>query len=794
MILRFTYAGLAIILICMIAVSCQSPEQETNKTTWAIERKLSTPHYKQEIQPIFNRRCVACHGCIGSPCNLKLDSFRAADRGAMVRNPYSTHFETYLRTGMDVVQTIDEWRSRGFFPVISRTGTAQQNLEQSLLYHMLLAGTRWNQPGFSLSALESTYQHRFAHQCPSTTSSLLEYLKKNPSAGMPYGLPAIGDADFNTLKNWIAAGAPGPTEQDIQDTLQIDDPQAVYQWERFFNNPDKRYQLVMRYLFDHTFLAHIVLEESPDDFFRLVRSKTPPAENNKDLENSIVFETNPVDIIDTPLPYDNPYTYAGVEKFYYRLKKITTPIVQKSHFVWTLKLDDIEYLKELFFARGWDPKADLNPPWGIGNPFRIFRAIPTDIRSRFMLENSELIVSAITYGPVCLGQTATYAVKDQFWVFFVDPAHDATVLEPDLGLNTWNLFMDKSQLGNNEYEDAYAKALARIQPEGYSLEAIWNGTQTNKNAWLTVLRHDTNTSVMKGGKGGIPRTFWLVDYGGFERIYYDTVADFKYWSGDAEKLKTLIFFDNLREEFQDNFLLLLPANQREKIRHKWTQGIGSVALYAMPFAGKDQPTQIETGGPHPLLNLIGLIRDSMGPKISGLPDKLNPLEKPNIPVGEPIDSYENWTRAVSNLTVSKNYQFPRFLPSVTLLRLDNGIESKVYSLIANRVYASQDTLIFQNSTALPDENTMSVYPTLIGGFPNLFIQLDINQTTEFLEELKGIKSLEDWNQFKYKYATLRNDEDFWSIYDWFNQWNFQNRGIHAGILDLSYYNISDSGY
>ncbi len=41
----------------------------------------ASAEYVTDIQPIFNRRCIACHGCLGSPCNVKLDSFRGADRG-----------------------------------------------------------------------------------------------------------------------------------------------------------------------------------------------------------------------------------------------------------------------------------------------------------------------------------------------------------------------------------------------------------------------------------------------------------------------------------------------------------------------------------------------------------------------------------------------------------------------------------------------------------------------------------------------------------------------------------------
>ncbi len=785
---------LMLFLTFITPLACYGFDRQDAVTAKLPEATRGALEYSRDIQPIFNRRCIACHGCIGSPCNLKMDSFRGVDRGALGRNPYSTHFEAYPRTGMDVVQTTEQWRSRGFFPVLFNEGTIQANLDQSLLYPMLRTGNRNNQPGFSREALMPSYKDRYDHSCPSTPTAIKAYLDQRPFAGMPFGLPAISAAELKTLTNWIIAGSPGPTGKEQQAAARISNLSAVSKWEAYFNAPDKQSKLVSRYIFDHVFLASIVLEESPGDFFRLVRSKTPPTRIVTKADGTKYSVNLPVEVIATPLPYDNPYSYAGVDKFYYRLQKSTTPIVQKNHFVWQLTLSDIEHLQALFLKPVWDDQADLDPPWGIGNPFKIFQAIPAEARYRFMLENSELIISGITYGPVCLGQTATYAVKDQFWVNFIDPKFDASVLDPELGLETWNVFMDRSMFGNDEYEAAYAKALAKLTPTGYSLEAIWNGEQKDNNAWITVLRHESNTSSMKGPQGGMPRTFWLVSYSGFERIYYDTVANFKYWAGDPKKLETLIFFNDLRQEFEDNFLLLLPKKDREKIRHQWTQGVGAFGLYFMPFAGENQPTTIETDQQHPLLSLVNQIQGHMGREVSGPVDQFNPWVKPDVSLDKPFTSYQDWTQAVATLTVSTDYRFPRFLPSVTLVKLNHGKESRVYSLVANRVYASQDTLVFQNGTALPGENTLSVYNTLIGGFPNLFMELDIEQAAQFLKDLQGIQTFDDWKFWKYKYATLRNSAHFWPLYDWFNEWNFSQRGIQAGYLDLSYYDHYDTVY
>ncbi len=455
---------------------------------------------------------------------------------------------------MDLVQTTGEWRQRGFYPILNREGMVQDRLNRSLISKMVDAGYRHNQPGFSREAV----MPRYNHQCPATPQALDAYLQAAPAAGMPFGLPAISSADLNKLTAWVANDLPGPTQGELQLAGQVSDKATVAAWEAFLNHPDPRNGLVARYIFDHVSQASIVLEESPGDFFRIVRSATPATQTMMDATGKAITVELPIQVIDTPFPYSNPYEYAGVSQFWYRLQKVTEPRIQKNHFVWHLNKGSLAHLNELFLARDWDKTQDMNPPWGVGNPFLVYRAIPAEARSLFLLENAEVIVGGITYGPLCLGRTATYAVKDHLWV--------------------------------------------------------------------------------------------------------------------------------------------------------------------------------------------------------------------------------------------TAYKFPRFLPSVVLLRLNHGQVSRVYSLVANRVYMTQFDMLFQNGEALPDEDTMSVYPTIVGGFPNLFMELDLTQAPAFLKELRSVQTLEDWTALRNRYGILRNSERFWSSLDWFNDWNFKNRGEEAGYLDLSYYDLLDTVY
>ena len=742
--------------------------------------------YQRDVQPIFNRRCIACHGCLGSPCNLKLDSYAATERGAFGLNPYTSHVRAYPRTDRDAAKTLEQWRELGFWSVLGQDEqceasepTSQDRLDGSLMARFLAAGKAHNQPGFSRDALAPAYADRFEYGCPATSNAAETLLAANPAMGMPFGLPAIDGDDYDVLTRWIAAGAPGPSDEELRAAAAPARPGEVARWEAFFNDPDPRHQLVARFIFDHVYLATIVLDESPGERFRLVRSTTPPGE--------------PVNVIGTGVPYDDPYAHAGVDRFWYRLRKLTEAPMQKNLFLWRLGRADRDRLERLFFGadgRGsdWADSGPLDPPWGIGNPFRIFRAIPAEARYRFLLENAETVTSGVIYGPVCNGQTATYAVKDHFWVFFVDPAADPSVQDPELGLSSWKTLMDRSVFGNAAYVRAYNKALAELRPDGWTVDAIWDGDGTNPNAWLTVMRHDTNVSVVRGRQGGTPRTLWLMSYSGLERMYYDTVASFEYWAGDLSKLQTLLFFNYLRQEFEDNFLMLLPPGDRKPIRRTWTQGVGALGLDLIPFDTDDpRPDDSQRDAKASLHALIEAVEAHFTPAIAGPPDRLNPDVKPTVDLAAPITTFADWERALSTLTVVQGQPFTHFLPSVIVLRLDGGDTSRVYSLVVNRVYKSQYTLVFQDGQALPDLYSLSAYPTIINGFPNLFVHLDLDQAGPFLDDLRNVQSTADWERFTARYAILRNSARLWPFYDWINDWNAGHRHDAAGYLDLSYY-------
>jgi hypothetical protein len=756
--------------------------------TFPEETGFDDGFYLNQIQPILDRRCIACHGCLDSPCLLKMTSYGGLLRGGRAQNPDANHLFTKAPIRLNDAPSLTAWRKRGFCTVIDQQGPPEERPSRSVLYRMLAAGAERNRPGFPLPLLETVYQKADAHICP-CAQKIDDYLSKRPAAGMPFGFPAISQEELGIFSRWIVAGAPGPSAAEMASKRTTAQPEIIQRWETFLNQDDERAPLVSRYIYEHIFLATLAFEEAPGEFYRLVRSATPPTKKNGKAHSS----APPIREIVTARPLDSPYI-DGIDKFYYRLRKVTSSYVQKSFFVWLLNEQSRSRLDELFFKTAWPLLEYAHPGYGSHNPFFIFQAIPARSRSLFLLENSKLISSGMIRGPVCVGNIATYAIKDYFWVFFVNPDSDPSVKFPKLGLTSWNDFMSYEIWKNADYEAAYAKTLNRYKPNGYTISDVWDGDKSNKNAWLTILRNETNATVMHGRKGGTPATFWLIDYSGFERLYYSLVAKYTYWGDVEEKLATWEFMGYLRQEFEDNFLRLLPDHDRKEYRLKWTKGVGQELLFTMPFPGEARKSAVPVDDLDPVSGVLTLLQRHLTEKVSGPPDMLNATETPQVSLSKPLKTTSDWVAAASTLTMKTHQSFTRFLPSVTFLRLDLADHSESYTLIANRSYAFNDVVFDENSARQPELDTLSVYQGLVGDFPNLLVRTSIEKAPEFLAGLQAVASEKQWRNWRNKYGTLRNDAEFWPLFDWFTDWNFKNQSPAAGYFDLRYYSLLNSNY
>ncbi|MGB3598258.1 MAG: fatty acid cis/trans isomerase, partial [Pseudomonas neustonica] len=107
-----------VLLIAGLFLACtQIPRYPVEEPVAA---RVQSFDYQRDIRPIFEQKCMACHGCYDAPCQLKLTSAEGLERGATTLRVYDggrLEDAKPTRLGIDASSTA-EWREKGFFSVL----------------------------------------------------------------------------------------------------------------------------------------------------------------------------------------------------------------------------------------------------------------------------------------------------------------------------------------------------------------------------------------------------------------------------------------------------------------------------------------------------------------------------------------------------------------------------------------------------------------------------------------------------------------------------------------------------
>jgi Fatty acid cis/trans isomerase (CTI) len=187
----------------------------------------ASDEYTARIQPIFNNRCIACHSCYNAPCQLNLQAYSGLARGATKLNVYDrSRPMSVAPSRLDIDgHSVSDWRAKGFFDVAGGTDPASTVLIQ-------LMGLRARHP-----TVQPKKQAGESNFCPADTGNAEFASERAPEIGMPYGLPPLSQAEMTVLTDWIARGAPGPSDASLE-SLRLVPPELqaqVRDWEAFLN-------------------------------------------------------------------------------------------------------------------------------------------------------------------------------------------------------------------------------------------------------------------------------------------------------------------------------------------------------------------------------------------------------------------------------------------------------------------------------------------------------------------------------------------------------------------------------
>ncbi|NOQ14226.1 MAG: isomerase [Methyloprofundus sp.] len=748
--------------------------------------------YHNDIKPILDSRCVACHACYDAPCQLKLGSTAGIDRGATKQLVYDGGRLKAIeptRLFIDAINT-QGWRDKEFYPVLNeRKGSTQAALNNSLLAKLIqlkrdkpLPDTGKLADSFDLS-LERTLE------CP-TVEEFDKYKNKHPDWGMPYAMPGLSLKQEYTLMTWLQEGA----KFDAQPPLSVVAVAAIKQWEHFFNRPSLKQKLVSRYIYEHLFIGHIHFKgQADEEFYRMVRSTTPPGQ--------------PVNEIATLLPYDDP----GVTEFYYRLRPVEATIVEKTHFVYELSKDKMQRYDELFFQADYSvTKLPSYQAEIAASPFLAFAEIPYLLRYQFLLDDAQYFVSGFIKGPVCRGQMALDSIRDRFWIAFFKPGgakgqpdkakalHNfltkqyATLSLPGtaghkLGLFGFHKYDDLAEqyLKN---KDAFANHLIE-EFGGFQMEDIWDGEGSNQNAALTVFRHFDSATVVTGLVGDIPLTGWVVDYPIFERLHYLLVAGFDVYSSVDHQLASRKYMDFFRMDGENNFLRFMPADQRKEMHDSWYKGIsGKIASYIdTPYYSAGYETGVNYQTTRYKKEFFNQLRQRLG-KAAGDKDILNQCDEEACISKEASSLQQDIDVFMRKLAQFKGHELD-VLPEMSLVRVRTKQEHSdlVYTLLLNKSLENITFMIGEDDRRERGLDTLTVIPGFLGSYPNFFFNVQEEQLPEFIEAIKHIQSSDDKEAFYSKYGIRRTNPEIWQYVDWFNAQHKKYRGVRAGLFDLNRY-------
>ncbi len=721
--------------------------------------------YPPKVKAIVEQRCMVCHGCYDAPCQLKLDAWAGVQRGASKEIVYNgARLEAANPTRLFVdAQTVEEWRAKGFYPVLN-----EQTPDQGVLARMLALKQQHPLPAGELLPDTITLGLDREQQC-TKPEDFDTFAADYPLWGMPYGLPGLNKEEHATLTNWLNKGAVGVPSA----APPAPEAHKVHDWEAFFNGDSLKQQLMARYMYEHLFIGNLYFSELGENshYYNLVRSRTPPGQ--------------PIDIIATRRPYDDP----GPAAFYYRLQALGTAVLDKRHMPYALNAARMQRWQSLFLDPDYDVTALPSYETELAaNPFIAFRELPESARYKFMLDEAQFTIMGFIKGPVCRGQVALNVIDDHFWVAFLSPDRERALDSAEfLARESKNLRLPNDKTGGAlisliewrgysseqlkflkaKYE--YIQQVTGADGTKVNLELIWDGAGHNDNAALTVFRHDDSASVVKGFVGQQPKTAWIIDYSLLERIHYLLVAGFDVFGTVAHQLESRLYMDFLRMEGEQNFLLFLPPQERIALRDFWYRDAEDEAKqFVMSDAvALDRPADIQYQTTDPKQELLGMLQQRLP--------------------GAAAHRYQTMEPRFDKMQTLQGPPFS-LMPEVSFLKVfspDSG--EHVYTIVHNDGYSNNAQVFSEAKRRIPQEDYLTVVKGFIGSYPNAFFQVQDQDLDDFVQDIQSMRSAADYANLVSRYGVRRTASTFWPLSDSLHAHYQKTYPREAALFDLNRY-------
>ena len=246
----------------------------------------------------------------------------------------------------------------------------------------------------------------------------------------------------------------------------------------------------------------------------------------------------------------------------------------------------------------------------------------------------------------------------------------------------------------------------------------------------------------------------------------------------------------IRNGAEHNFLRLLPKSDRKAELDDWYQDMGAIKTN---FSYAPLDTGSKTGIKY-LTNdhkreLIDLLLTETTNANAMSNDNLNRCE---------INCYRSsqapWLQAVEqSLSSLAKVSFTqksglKLLPEVTFLRVEGDNNQKaVYTLIRNRYHDNVAFLIGESLRYQPEKDTLTIYPGVIGSYPNFIFTVAASEIDSFKLALVNAKDEDRFDKLSARWGVRRTHPKFWDILHDISAWHSNESPFEAGIFDVNRY-------
>jgi hypothetical protein len=275
--------------------------------------------------------------------------------------------------------------------------------------------------------------------------------------------------------------------------------------------------------------------------------------------------------------------------------------------------------------------------------------------------------------------------------------------------------------------------------------------------------------------GQSPKTAWVIGYPLLERIHYLLVADFDVYGNIGHQLNSRLYMDFLRMEGEFNFLTFLPKGRRDAVRDQWYRGTGRGSreqVYGGPATTLDVESAIRYSTDDPKEELFTMMKTRLAPAL-------------RLRIERPLFSSPTAREVVRVLAPIRGAPL-QWIPELALLvvEMPDGTSS-TFTLLRNTGHASVSHLIGEGKELLPDENTLTVVPGVIGGYPNAFYRAALADLPDLAKAMSRLGSEGDYTTFAQRWAVRRTSPGFWALSDAILMRYARDQALEAGVLDYN---------